>query len=75
VGTTGLAVKGNMAILNLHLGFWILALLAENELGNEAIEIVLQFGGLVCAVDNPTIIGRIGIGLGTEFEAEVFDQI
>jgi hypothetical protein len=73
--TASLAVKKDMTVLDDYFGLRVLAFLAENELINEAIKVILQLRGLVGTVDDPTIVGGVGIGLGSEFEAEVFDYI
>lgn len=73
--TTGLAVKNNVSILDVDHGLWVLAGLAKDELGDEAIEVVLQLGGLVSTVDDPAVVGWVAVGLGTELEAEVLDDI
>jgi hypothetical protein len=72
---TSLAIKGDDFILDVDLGFGILALLAQNKLGNESIKIVLQFIGLVGSVDDPAIISRVGVGLSAKFKSEVLDDI
>ncbi len=64
-----------MPILDLRVRLWILAFLAENELGYVPIEISLKLGGFVGAVDDPAIVSRIGVGLRAELETEVFDDI
>jgi hypothetical protein len=73
--TAGLAIKGDVVILDMDIGFRVLALLAENELGNEAVKVVLKLGSLVGTVNDPTIVGWVAIGLGTQLETEVFDDI
>jgi hypothetical protein len=73
--TTGFAIKENASILDHYVGFGILAFLAENEFVYEAIEVILQLGGLVGTVDDPTIVSRVRIGLSSEFETEIFDYV
>lgn len=73
--TTGLAVKEDAAILDVDLGLRVLALLAEDELGDEAVQVVLELGGLVSAVDDPTVVAGVVVGLSAELEAEVLDDI
>lgn len=65
--TAGLAVQGNLVILNDHICLWVLVLLAEHELINEPIKVVLELRGVVGAVDDPTVIRGLGVGLGTIF--------
>ena len=50
-------------------------MLAEDESIDEAVKIILELGSLMGAVDDPTIIGRVGVGLSTKLKAEVFDDI
>lgn len=73
--TTSLAVKEDAAILDVDLGLRVLALLAEDELGDEAVQVVLELGGLVSAVDDPTVVAGVVVGLSAELEAEVLDDI
>ena len=70
-----LAVERDVAILDVDVGFGVLAFLAEDELGDEAVEVVLQLAGVVGAVDDPAVVGRVGVGLGTQLEAKVLDDI
>lgn len=71
----GLAVENDGAVLDVDVGLRVLALSAENKLVDEAIEIVLELGCVVGTVDDPAIISRVNIGLSTELEAEVLDEI
>jgi hypothetical protein len=73
--TTSLAVEDDIAILDVDNGFGVLAVLAENELVDEAVEVVLQLGSLVGTVDNPAVVLGVDVGLGAKFEAKVFDDI
>ena len=73
--TTGFTIKSDIALLDLNISFWVLALLAENKFGNEAIQIILELGCAVFAIDDPTVIGWIDGCLSTELEAEVLDDI
>ena len=73
--TTSLAIKYNMAILDNHVGLGVLALLAENKLIDEAIKVILKLGCLVGTIDDPSIVGRIRVGLGTKFETKVLDYV
>lgn len=73
--TTGLAIKDDSSVLDHSLGLWVLALLAKHKSGDETIEIVLELGRLVSTVDDPAVIGRVGVGLSTQFETEVLDDI
>jgi len=62
-------------ILDLRVRLWILAFLAENELGYVPIEISLKLGGFVGAVNDPAVVSWAGVCLGTELKSEVLDQI
>ena len=73
--TTGLAVEHDAAILQDDVGLGVLALLAENESGDEAIQMFLELGGLVGTVDDPAIVGRIGVRLSAQFESKVLDDV
>jgi hypothetical protein len=70
-----LAVKRDVTILDVDIGFGVLALLAENELGDEAIEVVLQLASIVGAVDDPAVVIGVGVGLSPELEAKVLDDV
>jgi len=59
----------------VHVRLWILAFLAKDEPADEAVKVVLEFVGIVGAVDDPTVVGGVCIGLGTELEAKVLDDI
>lgn len=72
---TGFAGEGDDAVLDVDFGFRIAAFLAENELGDEAIEVVLELGCFVGAVDDPAVVGGVGIGLSTELETKVLDYV
>ena len=73
--TTSLAIEDDVSILDIDIRFWILAILAENELAYEAIEMVLQFGSLVGAVDDPAVVSWIGVCLGAQLKTEVLDHV
>jgi hypothetical protein len=64
-----------VAILDLDFGLRVFAVLAEDELGDEAVQGVLELGGFVGAVDDPAVIGSAIIGLSAKFETEVFDDV
>ncbi len=70
-----LTVQHDAAILDLDVCFRVLAFLAENESGDEAIKIVLELGSLVSSIDDPTIVVGIRVGLGTKLEAKILDNI
>lgn len=72
---TGLAVEQDSSILDDNIGLGVLAFLAENKLVDEAIKIILKLGGLMSTVDDPAIIGRVGVGLSSELEPEVLNNI
>jgi hypothetical protein len=73
--TTGFTIKENTSVLDDYIGLGILAFLAENELVDEPVKVVLQLGSFMGTVDNPTVVGRVRVGLGTEFETEILDYI
>jgi len=73
--TTGLAVESDLLILDVDIGLRVLALLAKNELGDEAIQVILELRSIVSAVDDPTFVGGLGVGLSTQFKTEVFDEV
>jgi hypothetical protein len=73
--TASLAVKRDVAVLDLDIGLRVLALLAENELVDEAVKVVLELGGIMGTVDDPAVIGRVNVGLSAQLEAEVLDQV
>jgi len=77
IGTlaTSLAVEHNVTVLDMDNGFWVLAVLAQNESVDETIEVVLKLGGLVGTVDDPAVILGVNVGLGTQFETKVLDQV
>lgn len=72
---TGLAIKDDVAILDDDVGLGVLALLAENELVDEAIKVVLELGRVMSAVDDPAVVLGIHVGLGTQLEAKVLDDV
>src|ERR1700680_4957057 len=57
---TSLAVEQDTTILDDHIGFRILALLAKNKFIDESVQIVLELRGLVGTIDDPAVVGRIG---------------
>ncbi|KAI6751204.1 hypothetical protein HG530_014118 [Fusarium avenaceum] len=65
----------DMVILDDNIGLRILALLAENELVDEAIKMVLELGSIVSTVDDPTVVLGVNVGLSTKLETEVLDDI
>ena len=73
--TASLAVQDDVAILAVDDSLGVLAVLAKNELVDEAVKVVLELGGLVGAVDNPSVILGVNVGLGTELETKVLDDI
>ena len=74
-GTTSLAVHENALVLDANNSLGILATSAEDELVDEAVEVVLQLGSLMGSVDDPAVILGVVGGLGTEFETEVLDDV
>lgn len=73
--TAGLAVQGDLVILDVDIGLRVLAFLAEHKLGDEPVKVVLKLPGVVRTVDDPTVISRLGVGLSTELEAEILDDV
>jgi len=59
----------------VHVRLWILAFLAKDEPADEAVKVVLELVGIVGAVDDPAVVGGVCIGLSTELEAKVLDDI
>lgn len=74
-GTAGLAVHENALVLDANNSLGVLATSAEDELVDEAVEVVLQLGSLVGSVDDPSVVLGVVGGLGTEFETEVLDDV
>jgi len=73
--TTGFAGKSDDAVFNVNFGFRVATFLTKNELGDETIEIVLELGGFVGAVDDPAVVGGVGVGLSAELETKVFNDV
>jgi len=73
--TASLAVQSDSLILDVDIGLGVLALLAKHKLGDKAVKVILELGGIVGAVDDPTFIRRLGISLGTELKTEVLDEV
>jgi hypothetical protein len=73
--TAGLAVKRDVAVLDVDFGLGVLALLTKNELGDEAVEVVLELARIVGAVDDPAVVVGAGVGLGSQLEAKVLDDV
>jgi hypothetical protein len=73
--TAGLAVKRDVAVLDVDFGLGVLALLTQNELGDEAVEVVLELARIVGAVDDPAVVVGAGVGLGSQLEAKVLDDV
>ena len=72
---TGFTVQCDMPILDLDFRLRVLAHLAENKFVDETVKIILKLGSFMRTVDDPAVIGRIGIGLSTKFEAEILDDV
>jgi hypothetical protein len=70
-----LAVKRDVAVLDLDIGLRVLALLAENKLVDETVKVILKLGRVVGSIDDPAIIGWVNVGLSPELETEVLDQV
>ena len=71
----GLAIQQDAPIFDDRVCFWVLALLAEDKLGDVAMQIVLELRCLMGTVDDPAVVGWIGIGLGPKLESEIFDDL
>lgn len=71
----GFAVEQDASILDVYVGLGILALLAKNELLDEPIKLVLKFSCLMGAVNDPTVVSGVRVGLGSELETEILDDI
>ena len=73
--TAGFTIQKDISILDIDLGLRVLTFLAKHELANEAIKVILELRRFMGSVDDPTIIGWIVVGLGTELEAKVLDNV
>ena len=71
----GLAVEEDATILDDDVGLRILAFLAEDELVDEAVKLLLKPVGFMGAVDDPAVILGVHVGLGSELETEVLDDV
>ncbi len=73
---TGFAVESDVVVLlGFHDGFGILAFLAKNELGNEAVKVVLELIGFVSTVDDPAVVAGVGVCLSSKLKTKVFDDV
>ncbi|KAJ6444658.1 polysaccharide deacetylase [Purpureocillium lavendulum] len=73
---TGLAVEENAVVADdVDVGFGVLALLAENKLVDETVQMILELAGLVGTVDDPTVVLGLVVGHGTQLEAEVLVDV
>lgn len=73
--TACLAVEDDKSILDVDDRFGVLAGSAEDELFDEAVEVVLELGGIVGAVDDPTVVLGVDVGLSAELETKVLDDV
>lgn len=73
--TASLAIEDDVIIFDDDIGLRVLAFLAEDEFVDEAIEMVLQLGSIVGAVDDPTVVLGVNVGLSTKLETKVLDDI
>jgi hypothetical protein len=73
--STRLAVQNDVAVLDNDIRLRILALLAENEFADKTIKIILKLGCFMSPIDNPTVVGRVCVGLRTQLESEILDHI
>lgn len=62
--------QDSLLVVRLDNGLRILAVLAQDELLDEAIEHVLQLGGVVRAVHDVAVILEIKLGLCPELASE-----
>lgn len=69
------AIQQNVSILEVDVGLGVLALLAKDKFGDEAVKVVLELGSLMRTIDDPAVIVRVVVGLGAKLEAKVFDDI
>ena len=72
---TSLAVQDDAFVLDVDDRLGVLAVPAEHELGDEAIEIILELVGIMSTIDNPAIVLGVCVGLSTQLEPKVFDDI
>lgn len=73
--TASLAVKYDVAILDVDDSLRVLAVLAKNELADEAVEVVLKLARVVSTIDNPAIVLGVDVGLSAKLETKVLDDI
>lgn len=73
--TASLAIEDDVIIFDGDIGLRVLAFLAEDKSVDEAIEMILQLGGIVGAIDDPTVVLGVNVGLSTKLETKVLDDI
>ena len=64
-----------MAILDVDIRLGILAFLAENKSGDEPVEVILEFVGVMGTVDDPAVVIGVVVCLRSEFETKILDDI
>ena len=64
-----------MTIFDDNVGLRVLALLAEHELVDEAVKVILQLGAVMSTIDDPAVIRGVNVGLSTELETKVLDDV
>ena len=62
--------QDSLLVVRLDHGLRILAVLAQDELLDEAVEHVLQLGGVVRAVHDVAVVLEVELGLGPELAPE-----
>ena len=61
--------------VDLEHGFGIVAVLAKDKFLDESVEHILQFGGVVRAVDDVAVVLEVKLGLRTQFTSKVLGWI
>ena len=72
---TRFAIEFDVAIVDTNISLGIFAFFTQNKLGDEIVQVILKFSGLMCTVDDPAVIGWVCIRLCSEFEPKVLDYI
>ena len=73
--TTGLAISQNVAILDLEIGLWILAITTQHEFIDKTIQKLTKAVDVMCTVDDVTVTLVVNDSLRTEFTAEVLGGV
>ena len=64
-----------LLLVALQHRLWVVAVLAQDEFLDEAVQHVLEFGGLVGAVDDVAFVLKVKLGLGPELATKVLSCI